>query len=681
MVEEEYARLLDAASRRRHRGVAIVDRPALNVILGSGKLLGEGVYIGPHRPAGLEFPANTLELTFSPHSFRKLLGSTVDFVVYDARMRYSSDALAASADAVRGGGVFVFLVDPGNPPRHVSLGPGSVRGVVVGRFIAAATRRALHIRFTSTFSASNILPDPVAPPAFSREFWSSDQKQAFNKISEWLGEPGCPVFILHSRRGRGKSACLGYVVAQLLEDGVNTWVTAPDPSNASAVFQHVTRRLEHHGRRYELTRGSRLRITCGGASASYTHMDEAPDHAFVVVDEASGFSVNRLCSLVNRSRKVVLAATTYGYEGSGRSFPLRLASALRESGLSTRNIQLYEPTQPIRYAEGDPLEEALSDTFLFDCQPPRVSGGSNPVFAAVSPSELASGDEHLLRGVYSVLSHAHYRNQPDDLSLLLEDGNSSVYTLLSGGDPVAVCRVKFEEPMGEARADAVLRGASFPGGLVSERLSVRAQNTGLASMRGATVSRIAVDPRLQHRGLGSSLLEQVQSQLASHVDWLGCSFSLNPKVASFWRRNGFFLLALSVNRDTYLGSLSAICFKPLSERSRAWLHSHWYRLYELMLAEIESRGVDPESAAQILKSLSPLCTPEREWLKVLERVSEWSLLPRFAYQELRKTLPALSSKLTAAELSAIIQLLTGEATGARLDRARRVLRTSLNTLY
>ena len=161
--------------------------------------------------------------------------------------------------------------------------------------------------------------------------------------------------------------------------------------------------------------------------------------ALTVVDEAAALGPARLRRIAMRARKILAATTIHGYEGSGRWLAHKLNDILPSP-------LVVELRTPIRYPQGDPLEEWLYDTLLLNVEPPEDTDIVAPSTTSCIEVERLE-DLQLLRRMYSILVQAHYRNSPDDLQLLLDGIGKwiKVYMLVYGEKPIAVAEVSLED--------------------------------------------------------------------------------------------------------------------------------------------------------------------------------------------------------------------------------------------
>ncbi|HIC87724.1 MAG TPA: GNAT family N-acetyltransferase, partial [Aquificae bacterium] len=177
-----------------------------------------------------------------------------------------------------------------------------------------------------------------------------------------------------------------------------------------------------------------------------------------------------------------------GYEGSGRTFTRMVVDWMPEPK------QVVMMRYPVRYAPGDPLEEWLYKTLVLKPHLPDIEKvGKEPEYTWFKPEDLAV-DKPLLRQLYSILVEAHYRNEPNDLAMMIDAPHYEVHALLVDGKPLAVAETAYDSC-----------AMPYESRMLVDLLS---QYVGrLACIEpGARIVRIAVHPQFKRRGYGSKLL-------------------------------------------------------------------------------------------------------------------------------------------------------------------------------
>ncbi|HIQ24046.1 MAG TPA: tRNA(Met) cytidine acetyltransferase [Pyrodictium delaneyi] len=493
----------------------------------------------------------------------RLLGTENSSVVLVVPRLLRPNLLAAAAETVRGGGVVALAVPPlgeWRPGGDESI--GAYRRYLVNRL---GTARAL---FWADYDAGIVyrqaLPSgraqaPPGPegyrarsPVHRRLLEAAatlDQARALDEIVLHIRRRGRSVLVTGDR-GRGKSGLLGLVAAYLAASHMVGFVpvTAPSPGSVQGFFRVLDAALARLGVRYwTIERGG---LVLGVAGPWFHFRYHTPDRvepgAFTIVDEAAALGPMRLRRLASRSPRLLAATTIHGYEGSGRVLAKIVEAILPEPRL------VVGLEYPVRYPPGDPLEEWLYETFVLRAEvppPPRWPPGR---LEALELDRVRLADDYtLLSRIYGILVQAHYRNEPDDLALILDAPHHRLYALLADGTPVAVADASLED-----------WGTAYEARIMPDLLAQASPSANRT--RGMRVVRIAVHPGLQRRGLGTRLLRHVEEQARGmELDWLGAVFG-QPDVLGFWRRNCFYVVYVSPLPSKATGEHNIAVAKPLS---------------------------------------------------------------------------------------------------------------------
>lgn len=294
--------------------------------------------------------------------------------------------------------------------------------------------------------------------------------------------------VLIADRGRGKSAIIGLALAALAhrlrkaKGRARFAVTAMNPSNVSTLMEFVIKGLRALNYDVDVSRwGDHVVSVKVGISIFIDYIrpydmlsEEGRD--IVVVDEAAMIPLPVLYGIHERFGRVIYASTIHGYEGAGRGFSLRFLKYLREDK-NTKVIE-YELKEPIRYAPNDPVEQWLFDTLLLDAEPAKITDEDlEPInkheFNYLVPDlkEFFLSDEDRLRQFFGIYVQAHYRNEPDDLGMMMDAPHHFVRALtLSNGKIVVSVELAEEGGISDDLIDMVVRGLKLPGNIIPDRL-------------------------------------------------------------------------------------------------------------------------------------------------------------------------------------------------------------------
>ncbi len=239
-------------------------------------------------------------------------------------------------------------------------------------------------------------------------------------------------------------------------------------------------------------------------------------------------------------------------------------------------------TEPIRYADADPVEVWAFRALMLDARPPvaQVVEDATPetaTYRCLTSADLLS-DEHLLRETFGLLVLAHYRTEPTDLARLLDAPNLTVRALTERGHVVAVALLAQEGALDAETRERMYEGGRIRGNMIPDVLTTQLRDRDAGVPVGQRVLRIATHGAVRSRGLGSTLLSEIRREFAEEMDWLGVGFGATPELLDFWRANGYRTLHLSTSRNDRSGEYSAVMMDPCSDAGRelSARHSGWF---------------------------------------------------------------------------------------------------------
>lgn len=458
-----------------------------------------------------------------PSHLKRHLGTSRSVVVLDLTEGVDADLLGIAHGLVPAGGTLVVRLDP--------EGPGSERLAVLpfGRLdVGTELRRRL---------LAHLPPGP--PPPLVRGPWATrgtaEQDAVVARLrARWSGtEPTATVLL--APRGRGKSAALGLALATFAG---RIALTSPDREAVRTVQQF--------------------------AGVDHAPLDHLPrDVDLLVIDEAARVPLPELRRLVldNPQAHLAFATTTEGYEGTGRGFVVRFLDWLR----SARTTEVVRLQAPIRWGPNDPLEDAFRSLFLTGLGLPFIDPEGTERIERI---EALASDERVLREVFGLLVHAHYRTTPSDLHRLLDAPNLTLFVLFRGQHVAAVCLVAREgglstETIAGMRTGRRVRGHALPDTLVCHAGRPEA---GVLSMVRSV--RIATHPQLRRRGLAGRLVEAVHRTFPD-VDLFGTVFSGDADVMSFRQNLGYRVVRVGSRASARSGAPAVVMVRPVSRRAEA----------------------------------------------------------------------------------------------------------------
>ncbi|WFD35103.1 N-acetyltransferase 10 [Malassezia cuniculi] len=446
---------------------------------------------------------------------------------------------------------------------------------------------------------------------------------------------------LTAGRGRGKSAALGLCLAAAVAHGYsNMFVTSPSPENLKTLFEFLLKGLDVLGYEevadWDIQRGTGdwkdvvLRVNIFRGHRQTIQYIEPQDYKvlgqaeLVVIDEAAAIPLPLVRNLIG-PYLVFLSSTVNGYEGTGRSLSLKLFSQLRDSAArggsdaSGRALREVELSEPIRYAEGDPVEAWLNKLLCLDATiTPAVKGCPHPSACElfmVNRDTLFSyhpTSEAFLQRMMALYVASHYKNSPNDLQLMSDAPAHHLFVLLapiSGSlpEPLCVIQVALEGNISrQAILNSLARGTRDAGDLIPWLITQQFQDSDFASLSGARIVRIAAHPEYAGMGYGTRalelleqfyrgslldadavvareqrlatsdkkemppLLERLSERTPESLEWLGVSYGLTPSLLRFWKRAGYAPLYVRQKPNELTGEHSTIQLKTIAGDS-SWL--------------------------------------------------------------------------------------------------------------
>lgn len=488
----------------------------------------------------------------SPSALQTLLGREFRHAVFDARYGFDAAAFAALSGTLKAGSWLVLLLpvwdEWENQPDADSLrwsdcpDPIATPHFVLHlKRVLTANNDAILWRQNQPFSLAHFTPRTDWHPATGAP--QPEQQQLLQQLLTM--PPG--VAAVTAARGRGKSALAGQLISRIAGSAI---VTAPAKAATDVLAQFA---------------GEKFRFIAPDALLA---SDEQAD--WLVVDEAAAIPAPLLYQLVSRFPRTLLTTTVQGYEGTGRGFLLKFCARFP-------HLHRFELQQPIRWAQGCPLEKMVSEALVFDDENFTHTPQGNIVISAFEQTLWRSEPETPLK-VYQLLSGAHYRTSPLDLRRMM-DAPGQHFLQAAGENEIAgaLCLVD-EGGLSQELSQAVWAGYRRPrGNLVAQSLAAHGSNPLAATLRGRRVSRIAVHPARQREGTGQQLIAGAL-QYIHDLDYLSVSFGYTEELWRFWQRCGFVLVRMGNHREASSGCYTAMALLPMSDAGKQLAEREHYRL-------------------------------------------------------------------------------------------------------
>ncbi|HDN0668467.1 TPA: tRNA cytosine(34) acetyltransferase TmcA [Escherichia coli] len=488
----------------------------------------------------------------SPSALQTLLGREFRHAVFDARHGFDAAAFAALSGTLKAGSWLVLLLpvweEWENQPDADSLRWSDCPDPIATphfvqhlKRVLTADNDAILWRQNQQFSLAHFTPRTDWHPATGAP--QPEQQQLLQQLLTM--PPG--VAAVTAARGRGKSALAGQLISRIAGSAI---VTAPAKAATDVLAQFA---------------GEKFRFIAPDALLA---SDEQAD--WLVVDEAAAIPAPLLHQLVSRFPRTLLTTTVQGYEGTGRGFLLKFCARFP-------HLHRFELQQPIRWAQGCPLEKMVSEALVFDDENFTHTPQGNIVISAFEQTLWRSEPETPLK-VYQLLSGAHYRTSPLDLRRMM-DAPGQHFLQAAGENEIAGALWLVDEGgLSQELSQAVWAGFRRPrGNLVAQSLAAHGSNPLAATLRGRRVSRIAVHPARQREGTGRQLIAGAL-QYTQDLDYLSVSFGYTGELWRFWQRCGFVLVRMGNHREASSGCYTAMALLPMSDAGKQLAEREHYRL-------------------------------------------------------------------------------------------------------
>ena len=488
----------------------------------------------------------------SPSALQTLLGREFRHAVFDARHGFDAAAFAALSGTLKAGSWLVLLLpvweEWENQPDADSLRWSDCPDPIatphfVQHFkrVLTADNDAILWRQNQPFSLAHFTPRTDWHPATG-----APQPEQQQLLQQLLTMPS-GVAAVTAARGRGKSALAGQLISRIAGSAI---VTAPAKAATDVLAQFA---------------GEKFRFIAPDALLA---SDEQAD--WLVVDEAAAIPAPLLHQLVSRFPRTLLTTTVQGYEGTGRGFLLKFCARFP-------HLHRFELQQPIRWAQGCPLEKMVSEALVFGDENFTHTPQGNIVISAFEQTLWRIEPETPLK-VYQLLSGAHYRTSPLDLRRMM-DAPGQHFLQAAGENEIAGALWLVDEGgLSQELSQAVWAGFRRPrGNLVAQSLAAHGSNPLAATLRGRRVSRIAVHPARQLEGTGQQLIAGAL-QYTHDLDYLSVSFGYTGELWRFWQRCGFVLVRMGNHREASSGCYTAMALLPTSDAGKQLAEREHYRL-------------------------------------------------------------------------------------------------------
>ena len=524
--------------------------------------IGESLWVGNTSTA-----CETIEIK----DFRTKLGQEYDCVVIDCFSGFRASAAMALSGTIRAQGCMILVCpDFSNWPSYQDpeqvnrTSYGFNNSLLTSRFIQYLTSCFNPKNFVSVLTENNFSGQLCYySPATDNDIYS-EQKQAVSVIYKVAQGRNKRPLLLTADRGRGKSSALGIAAAKLMQTrDITIWLTAPSIANVEQVFSHCLQQIpDAVFDKYNLT--AQNSVLAFKAIDQLLQAEELPDILFV--DEASAIPVHVLVKLSHRHTRIVFSSTVHGYEGSGRGFEIKFKQLLLNIRPQYKSLHL---AQPIRWFDGDKLETFWFETLFYQSKStplvePHLDGSIQ--FKVISQEELLANN-NILAEVFTLLLEAHYQTSPDDLQRLLDSPDIRLIAIMQRDRVLAVAQILEEggDALKLISTDIAANVRRVKGHLVAQNIASSYNRPEFCKAKQWRISRIAVHTLRHRMGLGTQLLDHIESlALQEKVEFLTVAFGASNFLLRFWHRQGYEPIKLSFKPEISSGEHSCIQVKSLS---------------------------------------------------------------------------------------------------------------------
>jgi N-acetyltransferase 10 len=558
----------------------------------------------------------------------RVLGRTCDMLILQDFEALTPNMIACSMETVRGGGSIVLLLDREKSINEIinkksdlveemssydkptprfnrrifkSLTQSSNAIFLDSKLRVMDITKEINIKNTVKKPVKN-LPDQDETPPLLKMCKTFDQFQVLKGLIALTEDAEASISSVIASRGRGKSVALGLAISNSLDKNYsNIAISALFLENVQEIFNFILKGLNTLGYRkitdYKAIYSfegkkrliSRIEVTKDiNRFVEFVHpIDEMKFYpALVVIDEAASIPLPQLKTLLNY-RKVFMATTANGYEGTGRMFRTKLGDYLKEKSFKCNEFQMNEP---IRYSPDDPIEAWIGKSLLLD---PKIQNIQNSPIPSECSMHFVNKDalfsnhsktEEFLEEVFSLFVSSHYRNSPNDMQILSDSPNHEILVLLTPASKV-VCAMQIAFEGNCQKSSFNKEGNLIPWVIFDNFGSEK-----VLQSFGIRIVRIAVHPSLMSMGYGSHSLNCLMNliEISSHsdtktikfsdssallhplskikfpaVDWIGASFGLNEKLLNFWKKSGFSPVCIKQTPSKTTGEFSVVVLKNI----------------------------------------------------------------------------------------------------------------------
>ena len=498
-----------------------------------------------------------------PFSLAKnILGQENDWIIFDIRFAFNLDALAIATGTLKAGGIlFILLNDWQNFSKQLDYDSQRwADGKVLNPMNFFNFFKSKVQQYVFPVLEQNSLENNIEIPPLLTQSTPQEKKQGTTEqqqILEQILAKQHDIFIITAKRGRGKSALAGLLSQSLLQENKRQLVVTAPNKKAIQVLQNF----------------SQFEIPFMAPDALLQQLENNPASIiadYLIIDEAAMIPLPLLKKLIDYFKCVICTTTVQSYEGTGRGFILKFIQKI------ARPFCHLELTKPLRCIENDVLESFIEDLlFLSEAKVATIPKKLTTAIDCKFYTQKQLIEENLLEKFYQLLTLAHYRTSPSDLRRLFDGEHESFFLgkkdhdFLGGIWAISEGNIKDPELI-----QGIKRGERRPrGNLVAQLLTQYTNLDACCQLKSARISRIAVQPNLQGKGIGQQLVRNFYQQLKEQqeLDFVSVSFGYEPQLMAFWQKCGFQLVYLSDSQIASSGCYSVVALYGLTEAGKYFI--------------------------------------------------------------------------------------------------------------
>lgn len=524
------------------------------------------------------------------NSASKILGQTFGCLVVENMHNVTANTLLIAIGTIRFGGIIIFLCEKEPTPFNKNI-----------------IDQLLKLNNTIVFDS---LGKPIIPEFNFTKKIEFDAKDMLNKKANDICKfilyknKKLKVVCLTGPRGRGKSTCLSICILNLLKEGFSRILIVSDKKDHFLTLKtKIESQLIKENKKLE---SDAYKIVF---STDFT-LNSAYD--LVLVEEAANINPDiliRICS----QRNIILTSTCTGYEGTGQMFKLDFLNKIKRN--KEHDFLEQELLKPIRYKENDYVEKWLNDVCCLNLSKDIDINGvvlhknvnfDEILIEKIEKNKITTSDLYI---IVNLFQKTHYKNNPNDLQLLINSSEHEIYVLKYKNILIGAVQIAIEKKIQNT-------SGSQEGNLVSWMFFNKYKKDYLLKTKGLRIVRICIHENYQCMGIGSFFIKFLEKNVS--FDWIGVSFGMSYSLLNFWFKNNFFILAVNQHKSKSTGKNNVLCIKHKIE------NDEFLKYFKLTTENIMGnlKGafdyLDSETICLISKRFIDLCANKTEPYVYLE---------------------------------------------------------------